>query len=342
MYMKDSLEKKLRKIFRKKQRENFWLGFKGDKYKLADELTFEAYRELERDLTFDELYELKVILEEYGKLEILLAIIPSDIWFGRCCSDLRLFDSFSDKQLEMILNDKWHNFSNLFFAQGMNRNRQHRIMHLLYEDGLENWIYRFTAENFSEFNRFLVWLYEKEKDEEYVSEQEKEAEVFQKISNISDLLIARLLQNTEAFVVKRILKQLNRLGRDIFSIYKKIEQDSLYNVLVKSDFALLNNAEEEVYSWLYSSLPVEEICIGIYTLLWEDKKSDFVKEVLEKRGFEKFGNFYESLSLTKKEEILECLLQDEEGRKVIEFLFEGEENLGLFENLIKEKYVTHE
>ena len=126
----------------------------------------------------------------------------------------------------------------------------------------------------------------------------------------------------------------------------------------------MNNAEEEVYSWLYSSLPVEdakeflaylvdekqdelplfneEICIGIYTLLWEDKKSDFVKEVLEKRGFEKFGNFYESLSLTKKEEILECLLQDEEGRKVIEFLFEGEENLGLFENLIKEKYVTHE
>ncbi len=67
---------------------------------------------------------------------------------------------------------------------------------------------------------------------------------------------------------------------------------------------------------------------------------NFVKELLKKKGLEEFDNFYESLSLEEKEEILIDLVEEEEGVKAIGYIFEGKENLGLFETLIKEKYVT--
>lgn len=242
--MTNSLEKKLRKIFQKKQREYLWLGFKGNKYQLADKLPLETYRYLHSDLTDDELYELKCIFEAWGLEENLITVIPNHVWFDRCISNLKLFDSFSDEQLEKILNNEVNNLK-IFVAQGISRNQQHRIMHLIHQNVLENWIFWFGEDEFSEFNRYLIWLYVEELDAEFTSEKEKATKIFQKIANLSDFSISRLLenQNMEKKVVKRILKGLKQMDRDIFAIYKAIDRTHLYAALSWTDFYLLDNVE---------------------------------------------------------------------------------------------------
>ena len=257
--MGNSLEKKLRKTVRKKQKRNFWLRDK-NKYELVWELSCGELRQLAQDLMRDEFYELKCIFEELGEVEVLLSIIPSSCCFSRCCYDLRLFDSFSDKQLETILDDNCLSISSLFFATGINRNRQYRIIKLLHVDILNDWINnKLTTEQLSEVNRFFIWLHDKVKDTENVYEQNEETEMFRKFASISDLAICYLLENTEAFVVKEIVKQLNQMGRNVWKIYEEIFAEHLYDVLVKSDFTILDNVSEKEYFWLYSNLPAEDV-----------------------------------------------------------------------------------
>lgn len=361
-----TIEKKLRKLFRKKQRENFWLGLRGNLYQLDTKFPLDAYQELEENLTDDEFYQFKRSFEEDVSVEenALFNVIPGSIWFDRCCRDLRLFDSLSDEQLEKILNDTWDDISDLFFADGQNPDRQCRIMYLLSKERLDNWINYLTGEEFSKFEAkvpdFFSYLSEKTDGEAFG--------IFEKLASLSNCSVAELMENLKVAPARRILQNIIHLGRDVFEIVKVIEKDRLYDVVINK-LDLLQDADvdrtEEWYSWLYSNLPeidaIEfivylanekrdelelfnaKICTEIFNILWEDCKTEFLTELFTKQGSERFEEFYELLSLLKeKEEMYNLLLDDKYGKEIVALLLEAkkEEDLGLLENLIKEKYVT--
>lgn len=360
--MAKTLQKKLRKFFRRTQREDFLLGINGNERELFNKLPLYVYETLELDLTDDEFYRLNRIFDTHGRGRMLFDLIPKGNYLWRCCRNLNLVDDLSDEKLECILNNVRNGISNLLFAQGQSFNRQHRIINLLHEDILEKEISLLTGSNFSELNDFLVWLYEKERDEEFVSESEKATVVFQKLANLSDRAIAILLENTDTCVVKRILQELCNAERDIFPIYQGIQRYKLYEVIVKSDYELLNNANDIVYSWIYSNLDEEEednfsryladekrfelqlfngeICSGIYKVLPEGDEVEFIKEIFKQKGIAGFESFYEILSTDEKGRMFGLLLEDKGGRELVgNFLnAKKEEEMNFFERIIKEHY----
>jgi len=373
MTANDTLDKKLRKIFRKELCKNFILGFRGDTYQLADKLPLRAYSELERDLSPSEFCELKTafdVLGIFGEKEQIFSVIPVAVWLDRCCSDLELLHIMTTHQLEKILsysNIMNTHISKLFFVQSQTDNYQCLIINLLPSDRLDHWMAHFTQEEHLKFNEFLFQMYQKEKNTEYEPEKEKIATIFEKIASISNKSLANLLANmSDTLIIKRLLKEFHKMNRDPFDIYRKIQdEDKLFNLLARSEFSLLDDITASVYSWWYSAifnskyaqifleylwqekrnelvLFDKNICIGIYNLVLCNnlEKIAFMYEIVEKQGIERFEEFYEAGALEEKEDILKHLVQTEKGIVILELLFAEKENLSLLETLIKEKYVV--
>lgn len=351
----NNLRKKLRISFRENQKENFWLGFLGYEDSLMDRLPLNAYEKFVKTLSDDEFYEL-FLLFYMEKGRIFTAIVSIEEWVKRCCRCTKLLDSLPDQQLEEILNDE--SFFNcdrvdLFLKCGKFE-RQQRILYLLHQEELGQLIGTFS--DLLDINRVLAQLHQKE--------GEKASRIFQKLASLPEDIIANLLIETEGFVVKRILQEIKKLSQDEISIYEKIHASYLYDVLKKTDFDLLDNADSDVYTWVYNHIDEEDeedffcyladekvsemevfdatICVGIYNVLDWEMGSSFVKDIFTKNGCEAFENFYEKLPNEDKEGLFDLLLEDDEGRKMIDFLLDtkSEEDLGLLERLVKEKYIT--
>lgn len=360
--MMKTLEKKLRKLFRKQQWKYRWLGFEENAYKLVAKLPLSAYEELERGLTDAEFYELRGIFIDLGKKKILFAIFPSDVWIKRCCSNSNLFDTLWNSQLKEILNYA-DDILKLFLAT--NEERQCRLLSILDEEMLENFFHYARKEYCNAINQFLVWLCVKEENEVCTAKQEEIANIFRKIANLSDATIAKILENMDAVVMRRILEEIRKTERDLLSICKQIREEKLYDVLSKSDFALLERADSHFYSWfcanLFESDKVEylayladekleqiglfdaEICARIFALDYMASwKVKFVKKVFATRSAEDFNAFYEELSQEEKELMFEILLQSEDGEaeNIVKVFLKEKYNLSLLESLLKEKYVT--
>lgn len=348
--MAEVLRKKIRKFFRKQQRKNFWLGLKGDEYQLAKNLPLDSYRDFERELTNGEIYEFKSILSALGCEKKLLTIIPADVWFSRCCADLQLFNSFSDQALEKILNDSNRNISEIFLYE---TEYQLRIMQLLNEERLSYWI--ISLKGARELYTFLNWL---------STRNDPTADmIFQKLASVYNSAVAILLRNLESEPKKRILDCIFSEERELLPIYQEVDKDELFRVWKEIDSWY--NTDTKLYFWLYTVLPVqdkdeflnylfenkrdklcswdEKICAEMYRSMdLEDVRAEFVAELFHEQEAEQFELFYEELSLEEKERMFDDLLGYEEGEKVIgEFLNrKEEEELGLLEYLLKEKYVT--
>lgn len=362
--MQKTLKNKLRKMFRKKQRLYWQLSFDENAYKLIDKLPLNAYEELEKGLTDEEFEELKDIFKEIGKEKVLLAIFPSDVWIKRCCSDLRVFDTLSDSQLKEIL-DNEYGILQLFVATN-HTERQCRIISLLDTVMLGNFMYYAGKKDCLTINEFLVGLCQKEEKATEVEEREKIADIFRKIASISDLAIANLLGNTQYCVTKRILEQVRQENRDLLSICKQISKEELYDVLSKSNFALLERADGKLYSWFYANFSETDkieylayladekldqigifdagICAGIFALRSANSwKEEFIKKVFTTRPSEDFNAFYEELSYEEKDLMFETLLKlgDKEGEEIVKAFLKEKHNLSLLESLLNEKYVTN-
>lgn len=359
--MRKTLERKLRKMFRKRK---YWrLGFERNVYNLVDILPLDAYEDLEECLTDEEFFEFKGIFKRIGKERLLFAIFSSDVWIKRCCSYPKVFDALSDDQLKEILYNGDH-MLDLFLE--INVEREYRLMSLWDERMLNDFMCCAGGADYSTINSFLGWLCQKEQKATEPAEQKKIADIFQKIASISDLAIAILLENTQDYVTKRIFEQISQTDRDIFPIFcQKINKDVLYDVLAKSDFALLDYANSDLYSWLYANLLESKkvqfldylakekwdeiglfdakICARMFALDYEDSwKARFVKKVFYTRLEKDFNDFYEELSHEEKELMFEILLEpeNEEGKEVVKAFLKEKHNLSLLESLLNEKYVT--
>lgn len=359
--MMKTLEKKLRKMFRKRQREYWRLSFDKNAYKFLTRLPLDAYEELEEGLTDEEFYNLKGAFLDLNKEKVMLAIFPSKVWIKRCCSDSRVFDTLSVIELKEILKYA-DDILKLFLAT--NEERRCRLLSLLDEERLGNFLYYAEKEDCNTINQFLVWLCVKEENEVRTAKKEEIAGIFRKIASLSDATIAKILENMDPKVISRILEEIRKTNRDLLSICKQIREEELYDVLSKSDFALLEYADSELYSWLYASLPETkkvqflehlegnleeiglfdaEICAGIFALDNYHKigwKSLFVQGVFTTRSVEEFNDFYEKLSLEQKEEMFERILLTEIGEEVVKACLKKKHNLSQLERLLKEKYVT--
>lgn len=230
---------------------------------------------------------------------------------------------------------------------------------------LGNFMYYAGKKDCLSINEFLVGLCQKEEKATEVEEREKIADIFLKIASISDSAIANLLENAQYCVTKRILKQVRQENRDLLSICKQISKEKLYDVLSKSDFALLEYANSDLYSWLCANLSEPdkaqylayladekldqigifdaEICAGIFALESANSwKEEFVKKVFTTRPSEDFNVFYEKLSYEEKELMFEILLKlgDKEGGEIVKVFLKEKHNLSLLESLLNEKYVT--
>ncbi len=244
--MKKTLAKKLGKMFRKEQRKNLFLGIKRNEYKLAYNMPLEAYEELLQKLNGDEIYELKKIFNDCGQTELLIGLMPSEFWINVCCSNLNIFFSFLDEQLRHIINNvSYYSISRIFYLEGMNIIGQNRIIELLNLEVWEEWILDFSKEEFRKFNCILI---------SYV--RNKNEIIFQKISNMSNFGIAKLIENTFDDIIKKIFENVEK--ERIYPIYKEIKIENLYKVLVESRYNLLEDADREIYTWIYENLPCED------------------------------------------------------------------------------------
>ncbi len=280
--MENELGKKVKKSFRKCQRKNFWLSCKKvdleDDEKIHFKLPLDEYPKLVERLTLDELYDLKTFFEKWGWGDVLFHLVHPYTWYKRCCLDLRLFDSFSDEQLEKILNNKGGNVSDLFLADGQNEERQLRILRLLNKSSLESWIRLFITCDYQ-------WLNLKMPEGLTVSTNEKNDVIFEKLATLSDYAVAKWMEILEVGPARRLLQEIICLERDVFSICKEIEKNKLYEVvIVKLD--LLKDADvertAEMYSWLYSNIPNE---VEFLTYLMKEKRDEndlFDEEICEK------------------------------------------------------------
>lgn len=364
-----NVKKKLRKFFREKQREYFWLGFWGTERKLATRLPLADYGRLAKNLSYDEFYQLWLIFQEFGKGEELMAVIYNGIWFDRCCGDMRLFDSLTDEQLEKIVNGTIINtypsiVSNLFLANGQSFDRQCRVLYVLHQDALYRWLP--FLDNLSEINRVLDKLCCKEntmkKEEGDWFEWKKASEIFRKFASLPTDVTFKLLWGIDGHVAKRILQEAKKLGQDERAIYERFPTNSLYSFIVRTDFDILENADAEMYTWIYEHIAEEDkeeffgylvdeknsdielfdatICAGVYSWLHPSVKEEFLKKIFIKKSSEEFCVFYENLE--EKEEFYEILSKDKEGKEIIDFLLgtKSQEELTFLEGLVKEKYVT--
>lgn len=81
------LKGKLRKFFRSKRREYFWLGFRGNQDELATKLPLKDYEEFVADLTYSEFYEFFSIFQNEKRVTELMAITDICVWIRRCFTD---------------------------------------------------------------------------------------------------------------------------------------------------------------------------------------------------------------------------------------------------------------
>ncbi len=357
--MENELGKKVKKSFRKCQRKNFWLSCKKvnleDDEKIHFKLPLDEYPKLVERLTLDELYDLKTFFEKWGWGDVLFHLVHPYTWYKRCCLDLRLFDSFSDEQLEKILNNNGGNVSDLFLADGQNEERQLRILRLLNESSLESWIRLLITCDYQ-------WLNLKMPEGLTVSTNEKNDAIFEKLATLSDYAVAKWMEILEVGPARRLLQEIICLERDVFSICKEIEKDKLYEVvIVKLD--LLKDADvertAEMYYWLYSNIPSKckfltylmeekldeivlfdaEICGEICRMQRGNQAGDFCRRVVEQKeeSGDFYKDFYQKMTLEEKEQFFQEFLKDEVGKRVIEIVLEEKESLSLLEELVLEK-----
>ncbi len=352
--MVTEFEKKLRKFFRKCQRKNLGLGFKRGvfMFKLVRSLPLDEYQKLEPNLSADELYDLRKNLKVYELEEAFFYMIKPHTWYNRCCADMRLFDSFSDEQLGKVLNAKEGNISSLFFADGQNAGRRLRILKLLSENSLESWIKLLSTVDYRLMNVKMP---------EGLAIPSNDT-IFKKLATLSNYAVAKLMEILGVGPARRLLQGIICLERDVFSICKEIEKNKLYEVvIVKLD--LLKDADvertAEMYSWLYSNIPIKckfltylmeekldeivlfdaEICGEICSMKKEEQVEDFVRKVIERK--EKSGDFYEDfyqkIRPEEKEQFFQELLKDETGKRIIRSVLKKKESLSLLEALVLEK-----
>lgn len=371
---KQQLEKKVRKFFRKKQKEYSRLGSKGTLNELATKLPLDDYEEFVEDLTCSEFYEFFSIFQNKERVTTLMELITDTWhWFNRCCCDMRLIDDLSDEHFAEILNNEdigSNDIGRMFNAGGQNMERRLKIVHLLDKRNLEKQISYWASLNvLSEFNSFLVFLYRKETHSEISSERAKAREIFERIASFSEALIAKLLveivENSSKHLAKRILQEVRNLNRNEQSIYARIPESNLFTFLGRMDFDFLDNADAERYTWVYEHIAEEDkeefacyladeknsdgelfdtkICAEVYPCLPDSLKEDFLKKVFIRNNQETFMQVYERLSKDDKEEMFEILSKDEEGKEIIKCIIDSRgEDLTFFEGLVKEKYVTTE
>ena len=235
----ENLLKKLRKHFRKVLSKNCLLGIKGSKYKLAYSIPLGEYKGLLQSLNKDEIYELKKIFDECGQAESFINLMPNDFWFSVCCTNIKIFYSFSEEQLQKILNNTKFDIGKMYYSEELTEIERNIIIKLLNIEVLEEWILGFSEESVRKFSGFLIG--------------ERNEEIFQKISNISNLAIAKLVESTFFDnIVKKIFENVEK--ERIFPIYQEIKKENLYDVFVKSGYNLLDDADREIYTWFYENL----------------------------------------------------------------------------------------
>lgn len=246
-------------------------------------------------------------------------------------------------------------------ANGQTMERRFKMVYLLRKEYLENSLA--SLNDLSDFNCFLEFLYRQEIHSEISSERAKATEIFERIASFSEALVARLLVENSSHLAKRILQEVRNLNRNERGIYAHIPESNLYTVLEKTDFELLDNADTNLYTWVYEQIAEEDeeefliyladekisdmeffdatICAEVYSWLHCSYKEDFLKKIFIRNNHETFMQFYEKLSGEDKEELFEILSKDEEGKEIIKCIIDSkEEVLTFFERLVKKEYVT--